>query len=270
MSDQSAILEIPQEETLNQDITQEETPQEQTLNQDISQEETPQEQTLNQDISQEETPQEETLNQDITQEETPQEETLNQDISQEETPQEHILTQEILEPEPPNPIIEWMKQNSRAVLSICLNYTDSGAPLKNRTHFTQDNSAMILTEPSRENILKTLNTIIGVSSLVNEIIIYYTGYGNGINPDMSKESGVIDNLARVMVPADFTQIDIVPILANTCCKTVCILDGCPYQDEEMSLKWSVDTSNLVKIVTICESDSKNSDKQFLIDLATMS
>ena len=119
-------------------------------------------------------------------------------------------------------------------------------------------------EPSREVVMTTLNTIIGSSSLVTQIIIYYAGYGNGIKPDLSKEPGIIDNLAKVMVPADFTQIDVAQLLAQSCCKTLCIMDMCPYKDEDMPMKWSADIHNHIKIVTFCESDSHNSNKNKLL------
>ena len=119
-------------------------------------------------------------------------------------------------------------------------------------------------EPSREVVMTTLNTIIGSSSLVTQIIIYYAGYGNGIKPDLSKEPGIIDNLAKVMVPADFTQIDVSQLLAQSCCKTLCIMDMCPYKDEDMPMKWSADIHNHIKIVTFCESDSHNSNKNKLL------
>jgi hypothetical protein len=174
---------------------------------------------------------------------------------------------------PPNPIVELMKNHSKIALLIGLNYST----LKNRIryvnnakqilidsyNYTEEN-IMVLTEPSRKDLTKTLNLVMGSSSLVTQIIIYYSGYGNGIKPDLSKEPGIIDNLAKVMVPADFTQIDVAELLAQSCCKTLCIMDMCPYQDEDMQLKWSVDIQNHVKIVTFCESDSHNSNKNKLL------
>ena len=123
-------------------------------------------------------------------------------------------------------------------------------------NFTEENM-IVLTEPSREDLTTTLNSVMGSSSL-------YAGYGNGIKPDLSKEPGIIDNLAKVMVPADFTQIDVAQLLAQSCCKTLCIMDMCPYKDDDMSLKWSADIINHVKIVTFCESDSHNSNKNNLL------
>jgi hypothetical protein len=170
-----------------------------------------------------------------------------------------------------------MKQHSRIALLIGLNYTESSAALQNRIqcvnnakhiltnnyNYTEEN-IIVLTEPSSDEVLSTLNNVIGSSGLVTEIIIYYAGYGNGINQDLTKEPGIIDNFKKVVVPADFTQIDITQLLLQSCCKTLCIMDICPYKDEEMPLKWSADISNHVKAVTFCESDSRNSNKNKLL------
>jgi hypothetical protein len=103
------------------------------------------------------------------------------------------ITIEIIE-SPPNPIIELMKQHSKIALLIGLNYVDypeitlknringinnAKQILKNAYGFTDEN-ILVLIEPSRENVLTMLNTIIGSSNLVSELIIYYSGYGNGI------------------------------------------------------------------------------------------
>ncbi len=176
----------------------------------------------------------------------------------------------------PDPIVELMKQHTRIALLIGLNYTESSATLQNRIQcvnnakqilisdydYTEEN-IIVLTEPSREQTLSTLNNVIGSSALVTQIIIYYAGYGNGINQDLTKESGIIDNFKKVIVPADFTQIDITQLLLQSCCKTLCIMDICPYKDDEMPLKWSAEITNHVKAVTFCESDSYNSNKNKL-------
>jgi hypothetical protein len=174
---------------------------------------------------------------------------------------------------PPNPIVELMKQHSKIALLIGLNYStlktriqcmnNAKQILITSYNYTEEN-IIVLLEPSREVVMTTLNTIIGSSSLVTQIIIYYAGYGNGIKPDLSKEPGIIDNLAKVMVPADFTQIDVAQLLSQSCCKTLCIMDMCPYEDEDMPLKWSADIHNHVKVVTFCESDSHNSNKKKLL------
>jgi len=193
------------------------------------------------------------------------------------------ITIEIIE-SPPNPIIELMKQHSKIALLIGLNYVDyPEITLKNRINginrvkqilinvygFTEDN-ILVLIEPLRENVLTMLNTIIGSSSFTTEIIIYYSGYGNGImktDVGFCAESGIIDNLAKQIMPADFAEIghdELTTMLNHSCCKTVCIMDMCPYGNEEMLLKWSVDVNNLVKVITLCESDSHNTNKNQLI------
>ena len=193
------------------------------------------------------------------------------------------VTIEYIEP-PPNPLVELMKQHSKIALLIGLNYVDyPEITLKNRINginrvkqilinvygFTEDN-ILVLIEPLRENVLTMLNTIIGSSGLISELIIYYSGYGNGImktDVGFCAESGIIDNLAKQIMPADFAEIghdELTTMLNNSCCKTVCIMDMCPYGNEEMLLKWSVDVNNLVKVITLCESDSHNTNKNQLI------
>ena len=195
-----------------------------------------------------------------------------------------LLNQITIEVETPNPIVELMKQHSKIALLIGLDYVDfPEITLKTRVQsmnnvkqilinfygFIEEN-ILVLIEPSRENILSILNTIIGSSSFTNEIIIYYSGYGNGImKTDLGfcAEPGIIDNLAKQFMPADFaeiTQDELMALLNSTCCKTVCIMDMCPYGNEEMLLKWSADVNNLVKVITLCESDSHNTNKNQLI------
>jgi hypothetical protein len=198
------------------------------------------------------------------------------------------VTIEIIE-SPPNPIVELMKQHSNFALLIGLNYVDfPEVTLKNRIKgidnakqklinvygFTEEN-IMVLIEPCREKVLSTLNTIIGSSNLISELMIYYSGYGNGIiktDVGFYAETGVIDNLAKQIIPADFAEIgqdEFTSMLNNSCCKTVCIMDMCPYGNEEMLLKWSADVNNLVKVITLCESDSHNTNKYQLRELHSL-
>jgi len=257
-------------------------------------EETPSENTS----SIEETPSENTPsveNPSSSVEETPSENTssIEETPSHEETPSEepivdprtipHQITIEYIEP-PPNPIVEIMKQHSKIALLVGLNYVDfPEITLKTRVQsmnnakqilinfygFVEEN-ILVLIEPSRENVLSMLNIIIGSSSFTNEIIIYYSGYGNGImKTDLGfcAEPGIIDNLAKQIMPADFAEIgqdELMSLLNQTCCKTVCIMDMCPYGNEEMLLKWSADVNNFVKVITLCESDSHNTNKNQLI------
>jgi hypothetical protein len=193
------------------------------------------------------------------------------------------ITIEYIEPEP-NPIVELMKQHSKIALLIGLDYVDfpeitlntrvqsmnnAKQILMNFYGFVEEN-ILVLIEPSRENILSMLNTIIGSSCFANEVIIYYSGYGNGImKTDLGfcLEPGIIDNLAKQIMPADFaeiTQDELMALLNSTCCKTVCIMDMCCYGNEDMLLKWSADVNNLVKVITLCESDSHNTNKNRLI------
>jgi len=198
------------------------------------------------------------------------------------------ITIEINDPLP-NPIIELIKQHSKIALLIGLNYVDSPEiTLNNRIQsmnnakqillnmygFTEDN-ILVLIEPTREKVLTTLNTIIGSSNLLNEIIIYYSGYGNGImKTDLGfcAEPGIIDNLAKQIMPADFVEIgqhELMYMLNQSSCKTVCIMDMCPYGNEEMLLKWGADVNNNVKVITLCESDSHNTNKNQLIQSMLM-
>jgi hypothetical protein len=193
------------------------------------------------------------------------------------------ITIEIIE-SPPNPIIELMKQHSKFALLIGLNYVDfpeitlnnrikginnAKQILLNMDGFVEEN-ILVLIEPSREKVFTTLNTILGSSNLISELIIYYSGYGNGImktDVGFCAESGVIDNLAKQIMPADFVEIgqdELTNMLNNSCCKTACIMDMCPYGNDDMLLKWSADINNHVKVITLCESDSHNTNKNQLI------
>ena len=194
----------------------------------------------------------------------------------------------IVEPiiSPPNPIVELMKEHSKIALLIGLNYVDfPEITLQNRikacmstkqilisSHGFAEENILVLTEPTRETALKMLNTIIGSSNLVSEIIIYYSGYGNGImktDTGFCAEPGVIDNLAKQIMPADFAEIsqdEMTGLLYQSCCKTVCIMDMSPYGNDEMFLKWSADVNNQVKIITLCESDTHNTNKNQLIQM----
>ena len=195
------------------------------------------------------------------------------------------ITIEIIE-SLPNPIVELMKQHSKIALLIGLNYVDSPEiALNNRINgmnnakqillnvhgFTEDN-ILVLIEPTREKVLTTLNTIIGSSNLMNEIFIYYSGYGNGImktDLGFSAEPGIIDNLSKQIMPADFVEIgqdELTSMLNQSSCKTVCIMDMCPYGNDNMLMKWGADVNNNVKVITLCESDSHNTNKNQLIQL----
>jgi hypothetical protein len=193
------------------------------------------------------------------------------------------ITIEIIE-STPNPLVELMKQHSKIALLIGLNYTNfPEITLKNRIKvidnakqilinaygFTEEN-IIVLFEPSREKVLTTLNTILGSTNLINEFIIYYSGYGNGImktDVGFCGETGIIDNLAKQIIPMDFEvigQTELTTMLNNSCCKTVCIMDMCPYGNNNMLLKWGADVNNQVKVITLCESDSHNTNKNEII------
>lgn len=160
--------------------------------------------------------------------------------------------------EPVNPIIEIMKQYSKIALLICPLPNDyAKTELISNHGFCEENIIIIAdTDCTRDNILKMLNTIIGSSNLLTYLLIYYSGYGNRII-----NSGVIDNLMKIIVPYDASespigQDELVPLLQQSVCNTVCLLDLCP--PTEMLLKWSVDTMGPLKIITL--SESKNTNK----------
>ena len=189
-----------------------------------------------------------------------------------------------------------MKKYSKFALLIGLNYVDyPEIALTNRisiiektkqflinNHGFCEENILILVEPKREDILITLNTIIGSSSFLTEFWIYYSGYGNGImkndiwscsesgvmtcTSEFCSKLGVIDNMTKQMMSSDFmeiTQEELNPILTQSCCKTICIMDMCHF-GTEMVLKWGADVNNRVKIITFCESDSYNTNKTTLL------
>jgi hypothetical protein len=156
-----------------------------------------------------------------------------------------------------DPLVTMMQEYKKIALLICPLQNDyAKAELIANHGFCEENIILIETgECTRANILLKLNTIIGSSNLLTDFWIYYSGYGNRII-----NSGVIDNLMKIIVPsvpdeAPIEQDELVPLLQQSVCNTICVMDMCP--PTEMLLKWAVDTIGPLKIITFSESTNTN-------------
>ncbi len=156
-----------------------------------------------------------------------------------------------------DPLVTIMQEYRKIALLICpLSNGYAKAELITNHGFCEGNIVFIETgDCNRDNILRKLNTIIGSSNLLTDLWIYYSGYGNRII-----NSEVIDNLMKIVVPsvpdeAPIEQDELVPLLQQSMCNTICIMDMCP--PAEMLLKWGVDTIGQLKIMTFSESTNTN-------------
>jgi hypothetical protein len=156
-----------------------------------------------------------------------------------------------------DPLITIMQEYKKIALLICpLSNGYAKAELIANHGFCEENIVFIETgDCNRDNILRKLNTIIGSSNLLTDLWIYYSGYGNRII-----NSEVIDNLMKIIVPsvqdeAPIEQDELVPLLQQSMCNTICVMDMCP--PDEMLLKWGVDTIGQLKIMTFSESTNTN-------------
>jgi len=156
-----------------------------------------------------------------------------------------------------DPLVTMMQEYKKIALLICPLQNDyAKAELIANHGFCDENIILLETgDCTRANILLKLNTIIGSSNLLTDFWIYYSGYGNRII-----NSGVIDNLMKIIVPsvpdeAAIEQDELVPLLQQSACNTICVMDMCP--PTEMLLKWAVDTIGPLKIITFSESTNTN-------------
>jgi hypothetical protein len=156
-----------------------------------------------------------------------------------------------------DPLVTIMQEYKKIALLICPLQNDYAKTELIANHgFCDENIILLGTgDCTRANILLKLNTIIGASNILTDFWIYYSGYGNRII-----NSGVIDNLMKIIVPsvtdeAPIEQDELVPLLQQSVCNTICVMDMCP--PTEMSLKWAVDTIGPLKIITFSESTNTN-------------
>jgi len=80
-----------------------------------------------------------------------------------------------------------------------------------------------------------------------------------------------DKLAKQMVGSDYEIIDateILGLLSNSRCRTICVLDMCPYTNTSDPLMWGTDIIGNVNIISFAESDAVSSGKLATIQVIT--
>ncbi len=80
-----------------------------------------------------------------------------------------------------------------------------------------------------------------------------------------------DKLAKQMVASDYEIIDtteILDLLRNSWCRTICVLDMCPYENTSDPLMWGTDIIGNVNIISFAESDAVSSGKLATIQVIT--
>ncbi len=116
--------------------------------------------------------------------------------------------------------------------------------------------------PTDQEILPT-PTELEVQSIESEPIKYkYEFYP----PNQS-----YDKLAKQMVASDYEIIDateILGLLSNSRCRTICVLDMCPYVNTPDPLMWGTDIIGNVNIISFAESDAVSSGKLAIIQVIT--
>ena len=80
-----------------------------------------------------------------------------------------------------------------------------------------------------------------------------------------------DKLAKQMVGSDYEIIDtteILSLLSNSRCRTICVLDMCDYKGIATPLMWGTDIIGNVNIISFAESDVVSSGKLATIQVIT--
>ena len=78
--------------------------------------------------------------------------------------------------------------------------------------------------------------------------------------------GQYDKLTKQIVGSDYEiieQKDILELLGKSCCRTICVLDMCPF-DNDSNIMWGTDTIGNVNIISFSESDVYSSGKRAMI------
>lgn len=160
---------------------------------------------------------------------------------------------------------------------------------------------------SRDQILDAIQSLIDESDSLQEIYVYYAGYGSGISvskqinypviePSSSLDPvaelisgnqfippvydistltytysfspifGQYDKLVKQMLASDYEIIDsttIITMFEQSKCRTICVLDMCPY-DNDSNIMWGTDIIGNVNIISFSESDVYSSGKRAMI------
>lgn len=82
--------------------------------------------------------------------------------------------------------------------------------------------------------------------------------------------GQYDKLTKQIVGSDYEiieQKDILELLGKSSCRTICVLDMCPF-DNDSNIMWGTDTIGNVNIISFSESDVHSSGKRAMIHTIT--
>jgi hypothetical protein len=82
--------------------------------------------------------------------------------------------------------------------------------------------------------------------------------------------GKYDKLTKQIVGSDYeiiAQKDIIEILGKSRCRTICVLDMCPF-DNDSNIMWGTDITGNVNIISFSESDIYSSGKRAMIHTIT--
>jgi len=82
--------------------------------------------------------------------------------------------------------------------------------------------------------------------------------------------GQYDKLTKQIVGSDYEiieQKDILELLGKSHCRTICVLDMCPF-DNDSNIMWGTDTIGNVNIISFSESDVHSSGKRAMIHTIT--
>jgi len=82
--------------------------------------------------------------------------------------------------------------------------------------------------------------------------------------------GKYDKLTKQIVGSDYEiieQKDIIDILGKSQCRTICVLDMCPF-DNDSNIMWGTDIIGKVNIISFSESDVYSSGKRSMIHTIT--
>lgn len=199
--------------------------------------------------------------------------------------------------------------------------TDYGILEENITYLTDE-----LTPLTKDQIQTAIYSLIDESPNLEEIYIYYAGYGSGIRilkeihypeipvPEIISPDPVADLMAQIPQPDDveaqpddldlqpliieqtkptysyefapvygkydkltkqivgsdyeiIAQKDIIEILGKSRCRTICVLDMCPF-DNDSNIMWGTDIIGKVNIISFSESDIYSSGKRAMIHTIT--
>jgi hypothetical protein len=201
-----------------------------------------------------------------------------------------------------------------AVNALNIFIADYGILEENITFLTDEWAPL-----TKDQIQASIYSLIDESPDLEEIYIYYAGYGSGIrilkeiqypeipvpeiispdpvadlmaqipqpdgvdlqptvpeqirptiNYEFSPVYGKYDKLTKQIVGSDYEiieQKDIIDILGKSRCRTICVLDMCPF-DNDSNIMWGTDIIGKVNIISFSESDIYSSGKRAMIHTIT--